>query len=212
MPPTPPGPRSALRTAGVALLGVGVIAATIGLFTATTGTPTGTTVPSASVEALPSSPAPSSPVVAAPPATVAPTPAPSAPAAPVTPSPAPSPAPAPQPAPAAPPQAGDGPDRTGARAPVRVYNNSVIKGLAAQAESDFEGAGWTVTTVSNWSSSNIPTSTAYFRPGTGEEAAARNLAAMFGLRVEPRFSGLDAASPGVIVIVTNDYRPGRKDS
>ena len=81
--------------------------------------------------------------------------------------------------------------------------------LAARAQSDFEGAGWTVAEAGNYSQGNIPTSTAYYRPGTGEEAAAHNLATKFGLRVAPRFDGLGTASPGVIVIVTNDYKPGR---
>ena len=209
--------RPALRTAGIALLGVGVIAATIGLFTAVTGGGggTNTAAPASSVEALPSV-APSAPAVA-----VAPTAAPSAPvdtAAPATPqvaAPAPAPTGAAEPAPAEParPAAGaasGGGGGPATRAPVRVYNNSLVKGLAARAQSDFEGAGWQVTAASNYSAGNIPTSTVYFRPGTGEEAAAQELGQEFGLRVEPRFNGLDEASPGVIVIVTNDYRPGRK--
>ena len=32
------------------------------------------------------------------------------------------------------------------------------------------------------------------------------MASAFGLRSEPRFVGLDDASPGLIVIVTNDYQ------
>ena len=211
--------RPALRTAGIALLGVGVIAATIGLFTAVTGGGggTNTAAPASSVEALPSV-APSAPAVA-----VAPTAAPSAPvdtAAPATPqvaAPAPAPTgaaePAPAPAEPARPAAGaasGGGGGPATRAPVRVYNNSLVKGLAARAQSDFEGAGWQVTAASNYSAGNIPTSTVYFRPGTGEEAAAQELGQEFGLRVEPRFNGLDEASPGVIVIVTNDYQPGRK--
>ena len=209
--------RPALRTAGIALLGVGVIAATIGLFTAVTGGGggTNTAAPASSVEALPSV-APSAPATA-----VAPTAAPSAPvdtAAPATPqvaAPAPAPTGAAEPAPAEParPAAGaasGGGGGPATRAPVRVYNNSLVKGLAARAQSDFEGAGWQVTAASNYSAGNIPTSTVYFRPGTGEEAAAQELGQEFGLRVEPRFNGLDEASPGVIVIVTNDYRPGRK--
>jgi hypothetical protein len=209
--------RPALRTAGIALLGVGVIAATIGLFTAVTGGGggTNTAAPASSVEALPSV-APGAPATA-----VAPTAAPSAPvdtAAPATPqvaAPAPAPTGAAEPAPAEParPAAGaasGGGGGPATRAPVRVYNNSLVKGLAARAQSDFEGAGWQVTAASNYSAGNIPTSTVYFRPGTGEEAAAQELGQEFGLRVEPRFNGLDEASPGVIVIVTNDYRPGRK--
>ncbi len=92
------------------------------------------------------------------------------------------------------------------RAPLRVYNNSTISGLASGAAADFQGAGWPVQVVGNYSGGIIPTSTVYFRPGTGENAAAQQLGSEFGLRVEPRFSGLDDASPGLIVIVTNDYQ------
>ncbi|MEU6647162.1 LytR C-terminal domain-containing protein [Saccharomonospora sp. NPDC046836] len=88
---------------------------------------------------------------------------------------------------------------------LRVYNNSTIKGLANTAADDFRAQGWNVVQVDNYPSGIIPTSTAYFRPGTDEEAAARSLAGQFGLRVEPRFDGIQDSSPGVIVIVTQDY-------
>ena len=56
----------------------------------------------------------------------------------------------------------------------------------------------------------IPTSTVYYRPGTGEQAAAQEIGRAFGLRVEPRFSGIQSATPGVIVIVTKEYQsPGK---
>jgi LytR cell envelope-related transcriptional attenuator len=89
--------------------------------------------------------------------------------------------------------------------PVRVYNNSTIRGLAAQAADDFRRAGWTVVEVANYPNARIPTSTVYFRPGTDEEPAAQRLGDRFNLRVEPRFEGIANASPGLIVIVTNDY-------
>jgi hypothetical protein len=209
------GSRSPLRTGGIALLGVGLVAATIGLLTSVTGGDGGTPAPT-SVQAQPTAGESVAPAPSAEPAPTAPA-VPSAPVVPPAESAAPQPAPsepavaapAPQPdAPAAAPEAQNAGE--GAREPLRVYNNSLIRGLAAQAESDFKGAGWTVTEASNYSGGTIPSSTAYFRPGTGEEAAARNLAEQFGLRVEPRFSGLGGATPGVIVIVTNDYRPGRK--
>ncbi|PRX50297.1 LytR cell envelope-related transcriptional attenuator [Prauserella shujinwangii] len=88
---------------------------------------------------------------------------------------------------------------------VRVYNNSTTRGLAARASDEFRAAGWKVVETSNYSSGIIPTSTAYYRPGTSEMKAAKLLAAEFGLRVEPRFEGIADSSPGVIVIVTNDY-------
>jgi hypothetical protein len=91
---------------------------------------------------------------------------------------------------------------------VRVYNNSTISGLAAHAADDFRGAGWTVDAVANYPSSEgiIPTSTVYFRPGTGEQGSAERIGSEFGLRAAPRFAGLTDASPGLIVIVTNDYQ------
>jgi len=92
------------------------------------------------------------------------------------------------------------------RAPVRVYNNSTITGLASRAASDFRADGWQVEQVSNYPSGIIAKSTVYFRPGTSEQTAASSLATEFGMRAEPRFSGIDDATPGLIVIVTNDYQ------
>lgn len=92
-----------------------------------------------------------------------------------------------------------------ARPQVRVYNNSTITGLAARAAQDFRDAGWPVVEVDNYSSGVIPTSTVYYRRGTGEQDAAQVMSAEFGLRIEPRFPGIRDSSPGLIVIVTNDY-------
>ena len=93
-----------------------------------------------------------------------------------------------------------------AHGPVRVYNNSTITGLAARAANDFRADGWQVAQVANYPSGIIATSTVYYRPGTAEQSAASSLASAFGLRAEPRFSGIDDATPGLIVIVTNDYQ------
>jgi hypothetical protein len=133
-------------------------------------------------------------------------------AAPAPPAPAPGPVAAP---PVAVPPAGAGSGSgsgsagggtAAARAPLRVYNNSLIQGLAAKAKADFEAAGWTVTDISGYGQGVIPHSTVYFRPGTAEEAAAQELGREFGLRVEPRFPGIQQSSDGVIVIVTEDYK------
>ena len=198
---------SPLRVGGLALLGAGAVAALIGLATllpggGSTTTPAATTPP----------PAPTAAPTAAPGTTVAAQPAPSAPAAVPTVGPtaavaAPpaAPAPAPAPAPAA-PQAGTGGGNAAARGPVRVYNNSTVTGLAARAANDFRADGWQVGQVANYSAGVIPTSTVYYRPGTAEQSAASSIASEFGLRSEPRFSGIDDATPGLIVIVTNDYQ------
>lgn len=130
------------------------------------------------------------------------------PAAPTTEAPAPTtetPAPPPPPATSAAPPAPPAPPQPEPRAPVRVYNNSTITGLAADAAADFRSAGWQVDDTANYSGGIIPTSTVYYRPGTDEEAAARALGNRFKLRVEPRFDGIAGSAPGLIVIVTNDY-------
>jgi LytR cell envelope-related transcriptional attenuator len=92
------------------------------------------------------------------------------------------------------------------RGPVRVYNNSTITGLAAEAAADLRNAGWQVGEVSNYPFGIIRTTTAYYRPGTAEQSTAEELGREFDMRVAERFEGLQDASPGVIVIVTNDYQ------
>ncbi|EWM14364.1 LytR C-terminal domain-containing protein, partial [Kutzneria sp. 744] len=94
--------------------------------------------------------------------------------------------------------------------PVRVYNNGTIAGMAQQAASDFRAAGYSVPTVGNYSQGIIATTTVYFRPGTDEEAEANAMAKAFHMRSMPRFDGIQAADPGVIVIITDDYSPPKK--
>jgi hypothetical protein len=94
-----------------------------------------------------------------------------------------------------------------------VYNNSTTQGLASRASDDVARAGWQVAEKGNYSSGNIPTTTVYYRPGTDEETSARELATLLKARVEARFDGIQSAQPGIIVIVTNDYKgPGAKVS
>ncbi|GAA2968923.1 LytR C-terminal domain-containing protein [Actinokineospora diospyrosa] len=90
--------------------------------------------------------------------------------------------------------------------PLRIYNNSTITGLAARAAEDIGSAGWNIAQTGNYSGGKIPTTTVYFEPGTGQEEAARQLADQFGFRVEARFDGIKDSSPGLILIVTNDYK------
>ncbi|MBV8996872.1 MAG: LytR C-terminal domain-containing protein, partial [Pseudonocardiales bacterium] len=124
-----------------------------------------------------------------------------------------------EPAPLEPAPLGPGPAETGpleqaapasgkgvSRGEVRVYNNSTIRGLAARAAQDLSAAGWTVVEVGNYPWGIIPTTTVYYQDGTDQRAGAEAIAAEFGMRAEPRFSGIAQASPGIIVIVTNDYR------
>ncbi|GGU79138.1 LytR C-terminal domain-containing protein [Lentzea flava] len=97
-----------------------------------------------------------------------------------------------------------------AKVPVRVYNNSTITGLAGKASDEVRANGWTVADTGNYSQGTIPTTTVYYRPGTDEEASAKELAAVLRARVEPRFDGIQSAPPGIILIVTNDYQGASK--
>jgi len=226
-----PGSRSPLRVGGIALLGVGVIAAFAGLITTTQGNGNGTVAqaPTASAGVLESTaPAagPTEPAVASPPpdaARMAPAPATpfvpgatgdgtavgAAPPASAVPAPAPAPAEPAPPAVAAPAPAPGGSSSV-PHGSLRVYNNSLIQGLAARAAADFRSAGWTVAEIGGYPGATIPTSTVYYRPGTDEQTVAQEIGRAFGLRVEPRFAGIQSASPGVIVIVTREYRsPGK---
>jgi hypothetical protein len=214
--PAPSGGPSPLRVGGLALLGVGAIAAVIGIGTLVTGGGgSGSSASPSSTTAAAEPTAGASATGAAPGDTGVPIP---------------SFGPTPTNAIAAPGTAGTGTAGSGSagsgstdsgsvgsagsggsspavfRQPLRVYNNSTIKGLAARAAEDFRGDGWTVDAVANYPYGNIPTSTVYYRPGTSEQAAAEAVGSDFGMRVEPRFAGLDDATPGVIVIVTNDYQ------
>lgn len=104
-----------------------------------------------------------------------------------------------------PPETGSSDDANQSKIVVRVYNNSTIKNLAHKVAEDFRSVGYSVPEVGNYSAGRIYTTTVYFRPGTGEEAQAREIAERFDARLEPRFEGLEDASPGVIAIITNDY-------
>ncbi len=202
-----------LRTAGLALLGLAVIAVLIGIVLAVTREgPTSATGPAASGPSATGSP----PVTGPPPGTPtgvpgSASPAPSA----VFPFPSPAsspPAQAPEVAAPGPPEeaAGDpggdaGRDKGLSRGAVRVFNNSTVHGLAAQAARDFTAAGWTVVEVGNYAQGTIPTTTAYYQEGTDQRTDAEVIGEHFRMRVEPRFPGIANASPGLIVIVTRDY-------
>ncbi|MFI6101862.1 LytR C-terminal domain-containing protein [Lentzea sp. NPDC051213] len=93
-----------------------------------------------------------------------------------------------------------------AKVPVRVYNNSTITGLAGKASDEVRAGGWTVAETGNYSQGTIPTTTVYYRPGTDEEASAKELAGILRARVEPRFDGIQSSAAGIILIVTNDYQ------
>jgi hypothetical protein len=90
--------------------------------------------------------------------------------------------------------------------PVRVLNNSTVRGLANRAADDLRADGWNVVEVGNYGSGNVSTTTVFYRPGTPEEDAAKALAERFQARYEPRFEGIRNLPDGILMIVTNDYK------
>ncbi|HEX4721231.1 MAG TPA: LytR C-terminal domain-containing protein [Pseudonocardiaceae bacterium] len=186
-----------VRTAGFVLIGVAVVAVGLGVFALTSN---------GSGQAANGRPPVTSTTTAAPPATTtthpkpttttqAPTTTPSYPSGQTT-----TVAPPPTSATAA------SPLRT---VDIRVYNNSLIHDLAANAAQDFRNAGYNVVFVGAYPQGIIPHSTAYYTSAPGEQQVATQLAQQFGMRVAPRFPGIAAASPGVIVILTKDFNPGK---
>jgi hypothetical protein len=192
-----------MKAAGVALIGIAIVAAVIGGISALSG---GDGANQAGPSGTPTQPGTSgSPT----PPTTSSTPAPSTSASPTPPSPTFSTPGQPTSSPGRP----SGDQQTSNKwVTVRVFNNSTIKGLADRAAEDFRGTGWNVNEVGNYSQGVIPTTTAFYRPGTDEEAAAKQLAQEFGIKAEPRFPGIESATPGVIVIVTKEYQSGHKGS
>lgn len=193
-----------LRLAGVVLLGVALVAVVIGTITALGGPSTPNTASPASSSAPGPGRGSTVPGPASAPAATS-----SSSGAPAVTSAASSSAQAGAPV-GSEPSGGTSADQTEAKwVQVRVYNNSTITGLAARAASDLRADGWNVAEAANYPYGIIPTTTAYFTPGTDEETAAKALATAYGMKAEPRFAGIQNASPGVIVIVTNDYQGQR---
>jgi hypothetical protein len=187
------------NTAGLALVGLAIVGVLIGIVAVTCRQQepkTGPTLPAPPRAPGSESTAPSA-IPYPPPSTSPPVEAPEVPAP-----------GAPESAPY-PPIGGESQDegeKTGSAAQVRVYNNSTIRGLAARARSDLTAAGWMVVDIGNYPCGTIPTTTVYYQEGTGQRANAEAIGAKFGMRVLPRFPGIANASPGLIMIVTKDYR------
>lgn len=191
---TPNGP-SAAKLGGITLIGAGIVAGAFGAVTALSGPqqPEARRSPEPPSREQPDQPPSQSPRPhTTPPATSTP------PDTTTTP-------PGDSSEPQRPPEKGSSDDAKRSKVAVRVYNNSTIKNLAHEAADDFRRAGYEVSEVGNYSAGRIYTTTVYFRPGTGEEAPAREIARRFGARLAPRFKGLEDASPGVIIIITKDY-------
>lgn len=204
----PSGGPGGAKLIGLGLIGVGVLAAVFGAVTLVSGESSDTAQP------LPQEPTSQ----VQPP----PKPAPSQVVPPVQPPPAAQP-PVVQP-PAAQPPVAEQPGSGGTQTPgsgqdvpvgsgkgseqiiVRVYNNSTISGLAHRAAEDLRKAGYDVPEVGNYAKGKIPTTTVFFRPGTDEVRQAKELAARIGARADARFDGIQDATPGLIAIITNDYK------
>jgi hypothetical protein len=208
-----PGQPSKGKIAGLSLLGVAAVAGVIGVVTATTGGDTSQnaaqTSTSQTATAAPGGGAPAPAPASKSPAAPAPGGAASSsqaapPAKPGAPTTKVVEAPVEQPA----QQANQQPKSAGEAksADVRVYNNGTVKGMANQAADRIRGDGYKVVQVGNYPNGKVPRTTVYFRPGTDEQATANSLAKDLGVRAEPRFSGIEKASPGVIVIITDDYK------
>jgi len=204
-----------LRTAGLVLLGVAAVALLLGLFGVAGGddsdeiaaesrppaastqpggsttNPTGTVSPTGTAGSTSSTSTATSTAAPTATSTATPTGAPPSTGAPVA------------PPPIITPGAGPGTGEP-TRGAVRVYNNSTIRGLAARAAQDMRAVGWSVREVGNYSGGTIPTTTVYYDDESGRSAADA-LGENFGMRIEPRFEGIRDATPGLIVIVTNDY-------
>ncbi|HEV2781248.1 MAG TPA: LytR C-terminal domain-containing protein [Actinophytocola sp.] len=185
-----PGGTRPARAAGLMLMGIAVIAAVLGVITLIEGGAGNAAPPDLPPTSSTANPPGTQPSGSAQPSSPTNPP-------PTSPPPGNNPTTEPPPQPPPPPNPRD--------VSVRVFNNGTIPRLAAQAANDFRGDGWNVVEVGNYPFGIIPTSTVYFRTGTEEEAAARELGGRFNLRVEPRFEGIVNSAPGLIVIVTNDY-------
>ncbi|HEX3787706.1 MAG TPA: LytR C-terminal domain-containing protein [Pseudonocardiaceae bacterium] len=197
----PSGPTRPARTAGLILLGVAVIAVGLGVFALTSSgnshpaaasTSTNQPAPTTTASRPATKPATTSPATTTKPPTTTPAGPPVGPTTTI----------APPPTTTTP----DGGVPGIGQVQVRVYNNGTIKGLAAAATADFTQAGFDVVETGNYSQGSIPTSTVYYTSLPGEQATATALGQQFGMRVQPRFPGIAYASPGVIVIVTNDFK------
>lgn len=88
-------------------------------------------------------------------------------------------------------------------APVRVFNNSEVAGLAAQTASLLEDEGFVISETGNYSDGLIATTSVYYGTGAGERETAEAVADALGVTAQPRFEGIANSSPGVIVILTS---------
>ncbi|MEU0542352.1 LytR C-terminal domain-containing protein [Nocardia sp. NPDC005978] len=88
--------------------------------------------------------------------------------------------------------------------PVRVYNNSMVAGLAAKTANQLTAGGWNVAETGNYGAGSIPNTTVYYGSSPAEKATALAIASEIGATAEPRIPGLSASPTGIIIIVTGN--------
>lgn len=88
-------------------------------------------------------------------------------------------------------------------APIRVYNNSTVAGLAAQTASFLEDEGFAISETGNYSEGLLTSTAVYYGTTPGEQQVATEVAEALGVSAQPRFEGIRNAPAGVIVIVTS---------
>ncbi|GAA2337301.1 LytR C-terminal domain-containing protein [Saccharopolyspora halophila] len=196
----PSGGPGRVKLLGFGLIGVGVVAAGIGAVTLWSDGPGSTAAAPSPETSQVGTPAPQSPTQQPPQTSV----------------PAPPPPPEVTPPPRSSTEKPTQPPTTEQQVPgrgtsdrqivVRVFNNSTISGLAHRAAQDFKRSGYRVPEEGNYALSRIPTTTFYYRAGTGEEKLAKEVAAYFGARAEPRIPQIEHFEDGIVAIVTNDYK------
>lgn len=196
MSASPTGPIRPARLAGFVLLGVAVVAVGLGIFAlADSASGQTSSSPPTSQHTAPetittTTAKPTTPTTTAAPTTTTPPPTTSYPSGQTTTVVA---APPPNTGPPAPPPV-----------PVRVYDNGTIPKAGARAAAALQADGFDVVQVGNYAQGDIPTTTVYYTSAPGEQDTAQAIGQKFGWRVAPRFPGIADASPGVIVMITND--------
>ena len=98
------------------------------------------------------------------------------------------------------------------RAPITVLNSTKITGLAADGGARFSAGGWQVDQTGSYGAADVAVTTVYFTEGDPvQQEAANQLMAQFPDLTggpAPRFFDVpDAADPGLVVVVTGDWRP-----
>jgi hypothetical protein len=98
------------------------------------------------------------------------------------------------------------------RAPITVLNSTKITGLAAAVGDQFSAGGWQVNQPGAYSAADVAVTTVFFAEGNPvQQEAANQLIAQFPNVTggpAPRFFDIPGTpDPGLVVIVTGDWRP-----